>query len=84
MNDLGYEAQKELEKFESEMARLMKLAEEKGLKDSGILDDRVHDVANSRAATINNEGMYSQIKYLIVNDGDEGVKEVERIFREGY
>lgn len=77
-------AKNELDKFDATMARLLKLAEDKGLKDTGILDDRVHDVANSVAAGINNEGMYSQIRYIIGVDGDEGIKEVERIFNERY
>jgi hypothetical protein len=87
MTDLEREvewAKNELEKFETTMARLLKLAEEKGLKDSSILDEVVHDVANSKAAGINNEGMYAQIRYIISQDGDHGVQELERIFNEGY
>jgi hypothetical protein len=53
---------------------LAALAEAKGV-DAAELDDLVHDVKGQEAAAINNDGLDSQIAYLIGALGVEAVKE---------
>jgi len=58
-----------------ERERLIQQAEENGVK-AEQLDELVHEIASSHAASINNGGLSEQIEYLVK---ELGATEVERI-----
>lgn len=62
--------------FDETVTRLMKLADEIGSSETS-LDDLVHDLASSEASRVNNEGTEAQIKYILIRQGPEGIKNIE-------
>jgi hypothetical protein len=55
--------------------RLIRKAEELGIEPD-LLDEAVHDAADSAAASINNAGVEDQITYLVEQFGAEAVEEI--------
>ena len=69
-NDFVEEQRKAFERRQQHDLRLIRKAEELGIEPD-LLDDAVHDAADSAAASINNAGVEDQITYLIDQFGPE-------------
>jgi hypothetical protein len=62
---------------QKKLTELIKMVQAK-VTEAGILDELVHDTASATASNVNNEGIESQVKYLVNNYGLEGaIKTIE-------
>jgi hypothetical protein len=73
--DFVEEQRKVFERSQQHDLRLIRKAEELGIEPE-LLDEAVHDAADSAAASINNAGVDDQITYLIEQCGPEETEEL--------
>lgn len=65
---------------DEEIERLVKLADEEGVGEEA-LDEEVHDTASNIASNVNNEGVRSQIEFLISHGGPGAVARIEQLIK---
>jgi len=69
-----------LENFDEVVKRVMDFLDEAGKsRDEGNLelDEVVHDLMNAKASSINNEGLESQVKFILTEMGPEGERAIK-------